>query len=60
MACVLQGHTQGGPEGGVFVRPVPAVEPTGVFAARENDGLHGVGRVRISRFLFTVFHTQYV
>ena len=20
---------------------------------------HGVGRVRISRFLFTVFHTQY-
>jgi hypothetical protein len=21
---------------------------------------HGVGRVRISRFLFTVFHTQYV
>ena len=39
MACILQGHTQGGPKCGVFLRPVPAVELTGAFAAQEDDGL---------------------
>ena len=38
MACIPQGHTQGGTKRGIFLRPVPAVELTGAFAAKEDDG----------------------
>ena len=53
MACILQPPTEGRAQGVIPFRPVPAVELTGAFAAKQNDGLHGVGRVRISCLVFT-------
>src|ERR1700722_14751933 len=39
MACVLQRPTEGRAQGVILLRPVPAVELAGAFAAKQNDGL---------------------
>jgi hypothetical protein len=54
MAYILQSHAQGGPQRGVSVRPYPPSSLRAHLPQRRMMDCHGVGRERISRFLFTV------